>query len=164
MPEFMKLVKQAPYETEKVVEFYKALARDVVMHKQRLGGNFAVAQAVPKREMRDAMKEIFGPQGIFVTLRLSKETNAKRVEARHGSGMGDPEQVKVMLEFLNGMYDSYEDAQPGEENCITVEVGPEDSREDVMNKILKQVEELEVNIIPFFIMHSLSFDYFVGER
>ena len=42
-----------------------------------------------------------------------------------------------------GLYDAYEDVQPGEENCITVEIGPEDSREGVMNKILKQVEELE---------------------
>ena len=143
MPEFKKMIQGAPYDDEKIKPFYRHLAEDIVKHKQRLGGNFAVAQAVPKREMRDFMKEVFGPQGIFVTIRLSKETNAKRIEARHGGG--DPEMIKNMTEWLNKMYDLYEDAQPGEENCVTVEVDPDDSREDVMNKILKQVDELEAS-------------------
>ena len=142
MPEFKKMIQGAPYDDEKIKPFYRHLAEDIVKHKQRLGGNFAVAQAVPKREMRDFMKEVFGPQGIFVTIRLSKETNAKRIEARHGGG--DPEMIKNMTEWLNNMYDLYEDAQPGEENCVTVEVDPDDSREDVMKKILQKVDELEV--------------------
>ena len=142
MPEFKKMIQGAPYDDEKIKPFYRHLAEDIVKHKQRLGGNFAVAQAVPKREMRDFMKEVFGPQGIFVTIRLSKETNAKRIEARHGGG--DPEMIKNMTEWLNKMYDLYEDAQPGEENCVTVEVDPDDSREDVMKKILQKVDELEV--------------------
>ena len=140
-PEFEKMVKNMPYDAELVKPFFRTLAKDIVKHKQRLGGNFAVSQAVPTRVLRDCIKEIFGPQGIFVVLRLAKETNAKRVAGRHAGG--DPETLKKMLDFLNGIYDTYEDAQPGEDNCITVEIGPEDSREDVMNKILKQVEELE---------------------
>ena len=109
------------------------------MHKKRLGGNFVVAQAVPTREFRDCMKEVFGPQATFVAIRLSKETNQKRIEARHPGG--DEETRKKMVEMMNGIYETYEDAQPGEENCITVHVEPEDSREDVMNKILKSVDE-----------------------
>ena len=142
-PEFEKMIKLQPYDAESVKPFYKLLAEDIVRHKNRLGGNFAVAQAVPTREFRDHMKEVFGPQAIFVTIRLSKETNAKRVEARHADG--DEEMKKKVLEFLNGMYDQYEDAQPGEENCITVHVGPEDGKEEVMNKILKLVEEYEAS-------------------
>ena len=140
-PEFEKMVKNMPYDAELVKPFFRTLAKDIVKHKQRLGGNFAVAQAVPTRVFRDCIKEIFGPQGIFVVLRLAKETNAKRVAGRHAGG--DPETLKKMLDFMNGIYDTYEDAQPGEDNCIMVEIGPEDSREDVMNKILKQVEDLE---------------------
>ena len=119
------------------------LAEDIVRHKQRLGGTFAIAMAVPTREMRDNMKEVFGPQGIFVCLRLSKETNFKRVETRHSGG--DAESNKKFVGLLTGIYDLYEDTQPGEENCITVNIGPDDSREDVMNKILKQVDELEAS-------------------
>ena len=161
-PEFEKMSKRLPYDVENVKPFMRALAKDIgtlhysviisyagtnfsfsliVRHKKRLGGNFAVAQAVPTRVLRECMKEIFGPQGIFVVLRLTKETNAKRIAGRHAGG--DPETIKKMLKFLDGIYDSYEDAQPGEDNCITVEIGPEDSREVVMNKIIKQVEELE---------------------
>ena len=142
-PEFEKMIKLQPYDAEAVKPFYTLLAEDIVRHKKRLGGNFAVAQAVPTREFRDCMKGVFGPQAIFITIRLSKETNAKRVEARHADG--DEEMKKKVLEFLNGIYDQYEDAQPGEENCITVHVGPEDGKAEVMNKILKLVEEYEAS-------------------
>ena len=137
------MIKLQSYDAENVKPFFRVLAENIVKHKKRLGGNFAVAQAVPSREFRDCMKEVFGPQAIFVTIRLSKETNVKRVEARHAGG--DEEMKKSIIEFLNGIYDQYEDAQPGEENCVTVHVEPEDSREDVMNKILKLVEEYEAS-------------------
>ena len=137
MPEFLKMMKQAPYDVEKTLPFYRSLAKDIVKHKQRLGGNFAIAQAVPTRTQRDCIKEVFGPQGIFVLLRLSKETNAKRVKGRHADGKADK-----TIARLNGIYDTYEDTQPGEENCVTILVDPDDSPQDVANKILKQVEEL----------------------
>ena len=143
MPEFQKMIKLAPYDVEQTLPMFRSMAKDVVRHKERLGGNFAIAQAVAKRAQRECMKEIFGPQGIFVLLKLSKETNAKRIEGRHAGG--DQEVMKSMITFLNGLYDTYEDTQPGEENCITVNIGPDDSREDVMNKILKQVDELEAS-------------------
>ena len=41
------------------------LAKDIVRHKQRLGGTFAIAMAVPTQEMRDNMKEVFGPLPAF---------------------------------------------------------------------------------------------------
>ena len=141
-PEFQKVLQQKPYDAEKIKSFCKLLAQDIVKYKKRLGGTFTIAQAIPTREMRDNMKEVFGPQAIFICLRLSKETNKKRVEARHA--VGEPEQAKKFIDFLTGIYDAYEDAQPGEEYCITVHVEPHDSPDDVMQKILKQVEELEV--------------------
>ena len=141
-PEFQKVLQQKPYDAEKIKSFCTMLAQDIVNYKKRLGGTFTVAQAIPTREMRDNMKEVFGPQAIFICLRLSKETNRKRVEARHAAA--EPEQAKKFTDFLTGIYDAYEDAQPGEENCITVHVEPHDTPDAVMQKILKQVEELEV--------------------
>ena len=87
-PEFQKLAlnNDPSWENEKVVPFFQLLAKDVVKYKKRLGGNFAVAQAVPNRVLRDCIKEVLGPDGLFVVLRLSKETNAKRIEARHSGG------------------------------------------------------------------------------
>ena len=138
-PEFEKMLNGKPMDIEKVKPFFQQTALDVVKHKKRLGGNFVVAQAVPNRFLRDYMKEVVGSDVLFVTLHLTKETNAKRVESRHSGG--DAAVKKGIIDFLNQMYDRYEDAQPGEENCITVNIGPEDSREHVMNNILKKVEE-----------------------
>ena len=89
--------------------------------------------------MRDSIKEVLGPDGMFVVLRLSKETNAKRIEARHSEG--DEKVKKRMVQMLNSMYEMYEDDQPGEENCVTVVIEAEDSREDVTKKILTKIEE-----------------------
>ena len=139
-PEFQKILQRKPYDAAKIKTYCRMLAKDIVRHKQRLGGTFAIAMAVPTQEMRDNMKEVFGPQGIFVCLRLSKETNFKRVEARHSEG--DSESNKKFVGLLTGIYDLYEDTQPGEENCITVHVDPDDTPDGVMKKILKQVDEL----------------------
>ena len=49
------------------------------------------------------------------------------------------------MEYLNGIYDLYEDTQEDEGNCVTVHIGPEDDKEAVMNNILKAVEEYEVS-------------------
>ena len=139
--QFFKMGKKEPYDVEKVKSFYRILAKDIVRHKTRLGGTFVAAHACPKRDIRDCMKEIFGSsQSIFVTLHLSKEATTKRVEARHTNA--DPEMMKEVIDFLAGVYDLYEDVQPGEDNCITVLVDPDDSREDVMNKILNQVHQV----------------------
>ena len=43
-----------------------------------------------------------------ILLRLSKETNAKRVESRHGGIGKDPEKMKTLVDTLNGLYDAYE--------------------------------------------------------
>ena len=146
-PEFIKMINNQPVDFLKIKPSMQALAKNVVQHKKRLGGNFAVAQAVPNRLLRDAMKEVLGPECLFVVLRLKKETNAKRVEERHaGDGGGDKAAIKKTIDLLNGIYDQFEDAQPGEENCVTVHIGPDDTREDVVNNIQKEVEEFGFNV------------------
>ena len=102
IPEFQKMLMRAPYDVDKTLPYYRSLAKDIVKHKNRLGGNFVIAQAVSKRNQRDCMKEIFGSQGIFVLLQLSKETNAKRIEGRHEGLCKDPEKLKYLIETMNG--------------------------------------------------------------
>ena len=137
------MVAMQPYDNEKVKEFCREMSANIAMHKKRLGGDFAVAFAAPSRSLREACKEVLGPQLIFVCIRLSKEANKKRVAGRHAGS--DEETMKGLEEYLNGIYDLYEDTQPGEQNCVTVNVGPDDSKEVVMNNILKLVEELEAS-------------------
>ena len=133
-PEFEKMLKNVPFNEEKMKSYFKNLAENILQHKTRLGGTFAVAYACPNREVRDCMKEVFGSQCTFITLRLSKEAITKRLEVRHSN-------LQKLTEVLTSIYDMFEDAQPGEENCVTVLVDPDDSREDVMNKILSQVDQ-----------------------
>ena len=133
-PEFDKMLKKLPFNKEKMKSFLRSLAKDIVQHKTRLGGTFVIAYACPTKEMRDSMREIFGSQCTFVTLRLTKGANLKRIENRHASG--NQEMMGKIIDLLAGMYDLYEDAQTGEDNCVTVTVDADDTLEDVTDKIL----------------------------
>ena len=102
--------------------------------KKRIGGNFAVAQAVTSREMRDSIRgEI--PDCIFITLTLTKEAQKKRIMARHGDN------AEGILQLLTGMYDLYELPGEGELNTYNVDITEEMSQMDVMNEVLTILEE-----------------------
>ena len=158
------MIDLKPYNVEVIKDFSKEMALNVLKHKNRLGGNFAVAFALPTRVLRDSCKEVLGDQLIFVCLRLTKEANAKRIgnvqfsiifcqlqtksellslATRHADS--DEETLKGLMEYLNGIYDLYEDTQKDETNCVTVYIGPDDDKEAVMKNILKAVEEYEVS-------------------
>ena len=141
--DFNLMIENKPYDVETVKDFSKEMALNVLKHKNRLGGNFAVAFALPTRVLRESCKEVLGDQLIFVCLRLTKEANAKRIAKRHADA--DEEALKEIMEYMKGIYDQYEDTQEGEENCVTVHIGPDDDQEAVMNNILKAVEEFEVS-------------------
>ena len=62
----------------------KAMARHILQERKRLGGNFVVAYAVESKELRDVIKEIIGPDTIFIIFCLDAELQAKRLEHRLG--------------------------------------------------------------------------------
>ena len=66
MTEFQKLTagKMDEVDWSLGIPFYKHLAKDVRQQKKRMGGNFAIAQAVTSRVIRDAMKEDI-PECVF---------------------------------------------------------------------------------------------------
>ena len=143
--DFDLMIELKPYDIQNVKEFSKEMALNVLKHKNRLGGNFAVAFALPTRVLRESCKEVLGDQLIFVCLRLTKEANAKRIATRHADS--DEETLKGLMEYLNGIYDLYEDTQEDETNCVTVHIGPEDDKEAVMKNIFRAVEEYGVSKI-----------------
>ena len=138
MSEFTNLSEGKPINSAKIKPFYHEMCKDILAEKNRIGGKWAVAQAVPTRELRDEIRKDLGPQCIFITLSLSAETNMKRVEARHSDG--DEAFKKMICEWLNNMFKAYEPAQPDEENAINIVIGPEMSKDDVIKEILKRVE------------------------
>ena len=86
MTEFTNLAEGKPFNTEKIAPFYHEMCKDILAEKKRIGGQWAVAQAVPTRKLRDQIRKDLGAECIFITLSLSAETNRKRVEARHSEG------------------------------------------------------------------------------
>ena len=69
---------------EKVLPMLHEMALDVSRQRKRLGGNFAIAQAVFSRAQRDQIKKDLGPDLVFIVMNLTKECQSKRVTGRHG--------------------------------------------------------------------------------
>ena len=100
--EFEKIIAGSfdDVDWDKMKPFYACIAKDIDTHKKRIGGDFAIAQAVTSREMRDHIR-ITLPDCVFITMSLTKENQTKRVKERHGDDPG-------ALEFLANMFQFYE--------------------------------------------------------
>ena len=122
------------HDITKVSGFYFAMSDDIVKEKKRIGGNWAVAQAVPTRALRDRIRERLGPDLIFVVLHMTKEDQKARLKARHGDD-------DSLSEFLSRWYDLYEPATVDEPNAIHVLVTSDMTKDDVAEKILRLVEK-----------------------
>ena len=57
--------------------FISNMAKDIKVQKERIGGNFVVAQAVTSRDMRDHIRKIL-PDCTFITLSMTPETQVSR--------------------------------------------------------------------------------------
>ena len=138
MSEFMKMTqgKFDEIDWKLAIPFYKHMAKDIGQQKKRIGGNFAIAQAVTSRMLRDAIREEI-PECIFITLTLTRDTQKKRVVARHGDG----EEAEGMLKFLTAMYDEYELPGEGEQNCYNVDITDAMTPKDVMEKVFEVLEK-----------------------
>ena len=107
--------------------------------KIKVGGSWAVAQAVPSREFRDCIRQVLGDQCIFVILKLSEETNAARLEGRHAEM--DQETKDGMLALMQAMYKLYEPTGEDEDNAVDVEIGPDMDRDAVAKAVLEKVSK-----------------------
>ena len=128
--------KFADVDWDEMKPFYECMAEDVGKQKKRIGGNFAVAQAIARRSIRDHVRTIL-PDCIFVVLSLSEETQLKRIKARHG-GDSAPE---AAIKFLKDMYTFYEGPGTDEPNTIGIEITEDLTPQDVKNKVLEALEK-----------------------
>lgn len=115
---------------EKMKPFYKVMAEDITRQKERLGGTFAVAHAVAKRKSRDFLRQLIGPDLIFIVLDLTPECLMDRLKARHGEASSD---------VYNHVLEIYEPAAEDEENALNVAVDSTMSIEEVLQDLYKQV-------------------------
>ena len=120
------------YEFEKVCDLYTSMCCDIAKEQQRIGGNWAVAQAVPTRALRDHIRCQMGENLIFIVLHMSKEDQLSRLKARHG----DDEST---LKQFSTIFDVFEPARNDEPNTIHIEVTKDMSRDEVVEKIIQSV-------------------------
>ena len=134
MTPFMELVEGREYDEEMVSKFYTEVADGIAQEQKRIGGDFAIAQAVPSRKLRDTIRKRLGPKLVFIVLHMSKEDQAKRIKARHGDD-------ESFAEHLSKMYDVYEPATDDEPNAIHCPVTNEMSKDDVVERIVQLLHE-----------------------
>ena len=132
MPCWQALMAGQDYDKAAMAAYYTAMAQDIKTQKERIGGDWAVAHVVLKKEHREAIRQVLGSQLYIVNLVMSTEDRRKRILDRH---MGD-EGIGDVMDVLEKFMDPTEE---GEENTIKVQVAAEMKREEVVEKILELV-------------------------
>ena len=109
----------------------QAINDDVKKQKSRLGGDFAVAHTVPTRVSRDFIRKELGTEVIFILLNLTVECQTERLIRRHG------EETEGIAEIMRQVHKLTEVAEIDEPNAINVTVEVDDTRQSVLEKVLK---------------------------
>ena len=89
------------------------------------------------RKSRDMCRELIGPDVTFIVMNLTKSCQKKRLEHRHGDGMGDD-----FPETLNKMFDAFEPAGEDEEGAHNVMVDEDMSPDDVLKLVLEVIAKI----------------------
>ena len=132
LSQIMLMCQGMEYDFEKVCNLYTSMCCDIAKEQQRIGGNWAVAQAVPTRALREHIRGKMGANLIFIVLHMSKQDQLSRLRARHG----DDEST---LKQFSTIFDVFEPAGEGETNAVHIEVTKDMSRDDVVGKIIQSV-------------------------
>merc|ERR1711944_334304 len=111
MSEFMGMMEGKEYYAKSLCEFYTLMSEDICNEQKRIGGDFAVAHAVPARRFRDHIRKQLGSNLIFVVLHMSKEDQTERIKGRHGN-------EEMFVDMLPKCYDFFEPAEEDEPNTI----------------------------------------------
>ena len=114
----------------KMEPLLKALSKDIIRNRQRLGGDFAVAHAVFTRSQRNFLRNLIGSDLVFIVLNVSEDIRRKRLKNRHGDSLGDE-----FLDLLN-RFASLEPASSNEENAFNVNISEDMSPDDVLNEAI----------------------------
>ena len=121
---------------EKLQPLYNGMAKNIANHRQRLGCNMAVAQAIYSRKQRETLFKIVGPDLIFVVLNLTKNCIKKRLEERHGDTLND-----TLMGMLMKVADMCEPAGSDEKNAYNVYITEDMTPDDVIEKIQEIVNQ-----------------------
>ena len=133
---FMGMMEGKDYDSKSLCKFYSLMSEDIANEQRRMGGDFAVAHAVPARKFRDHIRKQLGSNLIFVVLHMSKEDQIERIKGRHGN-------EEMFVNMLTKCYDFFEPAEEDEPNTIPLLITKDMTRDDVVDKIIQLVKDYE---------------------
>ena len=85
------------FSRELMLEFYEHLAQDIRREKERIGGDFAIATFILKKEARAHIRKILGSDLIIVIISMSQEERRERVLIRHPGDHAIADKMDVSL-------------------------------------------------------------------
>ena len=122
---------------ENVQPMYDCMSEHIDKQRKRLGGDMAIAQAVFSRNQRDKIREILGPDLVFIVLNMTEDCMTKRIKKRHGESLGE-----IFLNILKGYSELCEPADDDEENAYNVSITEEMNPGDLIQIILEIINKL----------------------
>ena len=131
-----KLVEDGKLEEvgQSTMPSIKAMAKDISKQRNRLGGHWSIAFAIFSREQRDVIREILGPDLVFVIMNLSRNCRNQRLRKRHKS------RAEEFIRKVEKFVCLYEPAGENEENAINIDITEDMDQDDVVAKVLELIQ------------------------
>ena len=111
-------------------QYFNLMAQDIKRERERVGGDWIIAFAMPKRLDRDIFRKIIGEDLIFVVLDISLDLVKERLAGR---GEGEDELAKV--------HHYYEPAAEDEPNTIGFKVVENRSKQENADAVLDLINK-----------------------
>ena len=126
--------RQSTGSRESKVKGHQVLAQHILQERLRLGGNFVATSCLESKLLRDAVKEITGPDTIFIVLCLDAELQAKHLEHRIPGNLKGQESIKSNFHY-------YSPAGMDEPNTFNVNVTESKTPNDLAREILSLIDD-----------------------
>ena len=92
------------FNQELMMEFYEHLALDIGREKKRIGGDFAIATVIIKKEAREHVRKILGSDLVIVILKMSREERMERLLGRHDGNSDAADRLDVSRQLCFQKY------------------------------------------------------------
>jgi len=111
------------------------LAKHIDGQRKKIGGDFVLSHVIPTRNLRENIRNVL-PDCIFILLSISKETQQKRVAARHGN------ESDGVTKLLFAMHDRFEPPGEDEENAYKIDINENMTPKEVMEKVVNLLAQI----------------------
>ena len=136
---YVKMSEKQELDEEQGGRAYKYMSECVSYERRRIGGDWAVAQAVPTRRLRDVIRKNLGKDKVvFILIGLEPEATRKRLNIRHG----ESEEGLALTDFCMKVNNFYELKAADEHDTYDVIVTNDMTPKDVVQKMIEIINKL----------------------